>query len=540
MKSLVLSSLVKVFSSSEPNAEEISGFSILKNERASFQIAFFSDTSFDAVIDAKGADGASLSFFRVEEVPVKLACFDHSDDFFISKEPGMYPDILRPLENSFPVKAGEWQSLWIEIDPSGVSGNKQLEISLLDGENAVISKKVDIEVIDALLPEQELVYTNWYHCDGICNYYGVEPFSGEFYRINRNFITEAVRHGMNCILTPLFTPALDTAVGHERLTVQLIKIKKRGGKYSFDFRELDRWIDMCRECGIRYFEFCHFFTQWGAKHAPKIVAEDRKGRVKKIFGWSTRSHSSEYDSFLRQLASALVRYVDSKGIKDNVFLHVSDEPSMTQFRNYKRRSDFLHSIFPGFRFIDALSEPEFYSRGAVDLPIPCVNNFHLFEDIVKERWSYYCCGQQREYVPNRFIAMPSLRNRVLGTILYATDTKGFLQWGYNFYNTQLSLKTINPYEVTDAGARFPAGDSFIVYPGEDGAVVPSIRLKVLSDGYQDMRALSLLESLAGKEKAHEILTEGVDGEISYKNYPHEDSWLLSLRERVNAEIKKHI
>ena len=44
---------------------------------------------------------------------------------------------------------------------------------------------------------------------------------------------------------------------------------------------------------------------------------------------------------------------------------------------------------------------------------------------------------------------------------------GFLQWGYNFYATQLSDYQVNPYEVTDGEAFSPAGDCFQVYPGEN-------------------------------------------------------------------------
>ena len=67
---------------------------------------------------------------------------------------------------------------------------------------------------------------------------------------------------------------------------------------------------MCRECGIEYFEMSHLFTQWGAKHAPKIVAIDSKGREKKIFGWKTRTSSKEYDKFLRAFASELIKIID--------------------------------------------------------------------------------------------------------------------------------------------------------------------------------------------------------------------------------------
>ena len=68
-------------------------------------------------------------------------------------------------------------------------------------------------------------------------------------------------------------------------------------------------------------------------------------------------------------------------------------------------------------------------------------------------WTYYCTGQYYE-VSNRFMSMPSARNRIYGVQLYKYDIVGILHWGYNFYNSQFSIEHINPYEVTDAATRF--------------------------------------------------------------------------------------
>ena len=73
--------------------------------------------------------------------------------------------------------------------------------------------------------------------------------------------------------------------------------------------------------------------------------------------------------------------------------------------------------------------------------------------------------------------MPSYRNRIAGLLCYKFGLKGFLQWGYNFYNTQLSLETVNPYACTDGGRAFPSGDPFSVYPEGEGCT-ESLRLSV--------------------------------------------------------------
>lgn len=537
MKIIALSSLEKVFSDEAPAARSLTAFSMLKNERSSFQAAFCPETSGNATVSLGGSLAERARAYIVRDVPVGLACNADSDDFYLRKTAGNYPDVLEEINGKISVCGEKNYSVWVELSPDGFVGEGEITVTVeTESEKATVC--VSVEVLDALLPENDGVCTMWYHADCLCNYYGIKPFEEEFWRINENFMRTAALHGINCILTPLFTPPLDTKVGGERLTVQLVKVQRRGGKYSFNFRNLKRWVDTAQKCGIKYFEMSHLFTQWGAKHAPKIVALDRKHREKKIFGWSTRTSSREYDDFLRQFGAALVKFIDKNGLREYCLFHVSDEPSLSHLKTYKRRSELIYEIFPDFTVIDALSNLKFYETGAVRQPIPCENDAEKFYGKVPEMWTYYCCGQDRGYMPNRFIAMPSQRNRILGLIMYKFEVKGFLQWGYNFYNTQYSLKSIDPYEVTDAGGAFPSGDAFAVYPDKDGAAVPSLRLKVFYDALQDLAALRLLESKIGREKALELVESGLDEPLTFGKYPHDAEKLLEIRERINRKIKE--
>ncbi len=541
MELIILSSLEKVFNDERPSAKPLTKFSMLKNERASFQAAFCCESDAQLSVALGGALADSSKLYLVKDIPVGTACNKDADDFFLRKTSGMYPDVLEPVEGSISVGGGKWYSIWVEVSPEGkYSGGTELEIVFSENGKAVASGKISVDVIDYNLNEQKLTHTCWYHSDCLCNYYGVEAMSDEYWRINRNFIKTAVDHGINCILTPVFTPPLDTKVGGERRTVQLVGVKYNSGKYSFDFANLQKWVDMCNECGVKYLEISHLFTQWGAKHAPKIVATDKKGREKKIFGWKTRTSSKKYDSFLRQFGEELVRFIDKNDLRERCFFHVSDEPSMKHLKIYKRRAKLISEIFSGMKVIDALSDFKFYETGAVKLPVPCESEIEEFAGKVPELWTYYCCGQDKDHLPNRFVAMPSMRNRILGMLLYKYDVKGFLQWGYNFYNLQYSVKAIDPYVITDAGGSFPSGDSFVVYPSRKGEALASLRLKVLYDALQDMMALQTLENITGREKVLEFLEKEAVKPMSFTEYPCSAEWLLETREKINAMIKENI
>ena len=203
------------------------------------------------------------------------------DDDYLDTRPGMYPDLLQELRgNEFPLIAGQWRSLWVdlEIGEDAGSGNGTVTFSLKGKEDPEKEDflhfgdlSVELKLIGARLPELKIPHTEWFHCDCLANYYGVEVFSERHWEIIENFVRTAVRRGCNTLLTPLFTPPLDTAFGGERRTVQLVDVKENApGEYSFSFDKLRRWVKMARRCGIVWFEMSHLFSQWGAKYAPKI------------------------------------------------------------------------------------------------------------------------------------------------------------------------------------------------------------------------------------------------------------------------------
>ena len=91
--------------------------------------------------------------------------------------------------------------------------------------------------------------------------------------------------------------------------------------------------------------------------------------------------------------------------------------------------------------------------------------------------------------------------------------------------------------MTDAGGAFPAGDPFLVYPGEDGNPEESIRIMVFQEALQDLRALELLESLTNRGHVMELIEDGLDQPLSFTVYPHDPKYLLQLRKWVNEEIE---
>jgi len=55
-----------------------------------------------------------------------------------------------------------------------------------------------------------------------------------------------------------------------------------------------------------------------------------------------------------------------------------------------------------------------------------------------------------------------------------------------------------------------------------------------------MAALNTLEKLTDKRTCLSIIEEKGKHNLTFKEYPHSDEWLLTTRETVNAAIKEKI
>lgn len=519
---LILSSpTVKIFDKSD--AVPVITTKCYTNQSYAFQVVV---SGKDGEYPVSVKSDLSISTFQVKKLKGDLYYEKNVDDFYVYAADHYYPELLR---RTSVAKVNDGLAvLYFTVDGDKKSGNYDIEIKV--GKDKI---SLNLEVMDGELVPTDLKITNWLHFDGICAIYNVAPFSDDFYKIFDGFMKAYVSLGNTMALTPLFTPPLDTKVGGERLTTQLVKVKKVGSKYEFNLSDLDKYIDFCLSHGIKYFELSHIFTQWGGKFCPKVMAEVN-GKDERIFGWDTKSTSRKYKNFIKQFLGALVPFLKEKGIFDKCVMHLTDEPTGPHVKRYTYLANFVKKYNGGLPVFDALSHYDFCKSGAVDLPVVSIGSseYHMFNK--RDILAYYCCCEHKDYLTNRYFHMPLCRTETLGVLLYVENVLGFLHWGYNFYNKRWSISVTNPYTDTTAGFDgFPAGDSFLVYPGET-EVEYSIRYFSIKRAFEDYRLLKTLENKIGRDAVLKIIEES-----GYKNkheYPHDQDYLQKLREKIYSLI----
>ena len=552
LKTKIVSSQEKVFLD-----DKIDGFnalcevSALRGEVLSVQLLYV-DTKegeylpmrpfFDISLSGEIAEYATMRDVRV--VPVDKPTFQGLyDSNYARTEPGVYPDILTPLRYGGKIcpSRDRLRSVWIEIKiPEHYSGKYDLTVTVSEKDGTTVNtEKVTVKVIAATLPPQKTHFTQWFYPDCLAAYYNLPMWSQRHWEIVESFARVAVERGRDTMYVPVFTPALNVLPGYERLPSQLLRVSVTDGKYEFDFSLIDRYIDMCDRLGVKYLEISHFYQQDKAKHAAHIYATV-DGELKRIFDWDTLSLDPEYVRFLRGFISAFVEHMRARGDDRRCIYHISDEPDLANIEQYKAVKANIADLLQGYRIIDALSDFEFYSHGALENPVPTLTASSPFiEAGIKDLWVYYACFEAVDYT-NMHVAMPSYRTRSLGMQLYKHQIDGFLHWGYNYYNNRASGDAINPFMELGGEDWVPAGDCFVVYPDSDGTPLESIRLMSLLEAMQDIRAMQLCESYYSYTEVTEAIEAVLGEELSFKRCAYSSEEMLKVRETVNAMIERAV
>lgn len=548
----ILSSLERVFPDECPKTslKELSG---LRNEALSFQLAFKLNKAENYVpVLLRVESDLPINLYIENCVQVKQVGSTVCEN---APKAGLYPDILLPkatnpevfaLRGEHYAEKGEktvvnasadaWQAFWLTVNEGGketvAAGEHTVVLKLYNalGMELLSEEQLTVQIVDALLPTPTLLYTNWLHLDCISDLHNEPLFTEKYWSILESYLQVAATHGMNMVLTPAFTPALDTPVGSERMNVQLVDIEKNGDCYTFDFARLKRFTDLCKKVGIDYLEHCHFFSQWGAEHAPNIY--DTKGN--RLFGWDTDSAGEEYGNFLRQYLTALLPFLKEEGFDGKVLYHISDEPKDYQIENYRKAKAQIKDLLQGQMCGDALFHYDFYEDGTVEIPIVNIKNAEPYIGRCDSVWYYYTGSGPEGNYSNRTIPVSPQRNRIIGLQLYKHKSNGFLHWGLNYYYDVVS-HGINDPRLNPCSFRNRGGAAYFVYPNYDGTALPSMRQVVFGEALSDYRALQLLEQKKGRDCC-EALMEKHFGSITFHTNPKTPDHFMAFRKELNQLI----
>ena len=431
-------------------------------------------------------------------------------------------------DGTLSVPAGQVQPLWLSlrVPASAQPGPYNLDLSIFHreadfaDEELVGRATVWLEVTPLALPESRDFRFHldlWQHPANIARTHGVPLWSEEHWRLIEAYGRELARLGQKSI-TVIGSDSpwagqrcrRDVDYPSNLHEYNYVRIRRGGdGGLAFDFSALDRYIETYMGLGIDgEIEVLGLLAAWDEdfgqplKDHPDNIRlscyDEGTGRII----WLRRGE--ELATYLRALGD----HLKARGWW-GITRFSADEPADVNL--FRQRLDFLHAVLPEARIKVACNHPEFMAEFLDEVAdwVPILGglardpevSLHL-RDTVQARgdrflW-YVCCWPPR---PNTFITSPLLESRFLGWFTAHFGLDGFLRWAFTCWPA-------DPWRrPAFRSPHWPPGDMFLVYPGQDGRPVRSLRTELLLLGIQDFELIALAREVA---RADSTVAEALD------------------------------
>lgn len=281
---------------------------------------------------------------------------------------------------------------------------------------------------------------------------------------------------------------------------------------------------------------------WGLRGAKVTSAQVAAPFETNFVNGSATSQAQQ-----KQYWAAVTAYFDKRGNASLLYDYTQDEPHLPQqWEALRARAAAVHDAVPSglLRVLSTLEADSAAHNNVtfkdVDLWVPIINwvdvkglcyrvpgnNRHAYDDAASLWWYQSCqsdgcapepCNSCQMGWPTYMIDHPGPRNRVMGWMTYAYQMQGELYWGTNAAMRHMP----DPW-----GQQYLAGgngDGTMTYAGTPDRIggstnipLPSIRLKLVRDGQEDLMYMWMLEQLQGsRDGAMAIVGRVVASTYSY-------------------------
>lgn len=390
-----------------------------------------------------------------------------------------YPDPIRRSVGT--VKQNTNQPIWISVQvPAGQkAGNYGGVVSIsgkVNGQPFSINQQVDVHVYPVVLQETNRLW--------VSNWWTVGPVTKKLLTGNAD-ITGMLAEKMS-------ENGINSFIANGLMGID---ITENNGKYAFDYKNFDNYVETFLKAGLRKRIEGGFIAgrsgNWTSNYQVFLpVNTNGKITFQKVDPTDRR-----VDNFYRQYFPDFVNHLKTKNYFSIFYQHVADEPVDQNVASYNQVLGMVKKYAPELKTIDAVQTDRIGSQLDVVVPVLDVlerryNSFRKIQQSGREV-AFYTCWQPQGKYANRLIQMDLLKTRYLPWINFKYGLSGFMHWGFNQWSG-------DPLNVADN----VAGDAWIVYP-ENNKVISSIRLDAFRDGINDYALLYQL-SRKSPDKANQL------------------------------------
>ncbi len=467
-----------------------------------------------------GENIAVNAFYKNKILP--LACWNHLIDvpveqntgidsrteqylnktnpFVIRRAPFRIYEVIQPLKTNTLAVKNNYTALRLSVPASllPASGIQKIKIVISTKQGSLqgefIVKRYAAKL--PLLKDSRFFFTNWFRLSEIEKQHHVVRWTNEWYKVLDKYAALMASARQNAITIP----------------GELIYLRDR--HIALDENNMINYINLFRKYGFKFFESPHLMGRgknddWGDPQLKLVLTEAR---------YETVEAKNQIDTIVRLIKNFTAKYK----LTSNWLQHISDEPTRKQAKCYKAVVGQVKSIYPEIQIMEATNDRDSLT-GAVDIWCPLINDFQENENFFRQRQMHhekilvYTCLIPGGPWLNRLLDQERLRQVYFGWGAAHYNTSGFLHWGLNQYYANPWEQTVVHHPAPGAGVNnfLPAGDTHIIYPGEDGPL-SSVRLEAHRIGIEDYELLTNLKEI-NKVLAAELINKLFRSYTDYTN-----------------------
>jgi len=410
----------------------------------------------------------------------------------------LMPDRLEPLDR-FALPEKSVRPVWVSVDipASAEIGTYQGTLRVRAG-SANLALHVSIRVQAPVLPPPSawgFRLDLWQNPWVIAWHYGIKPWSDAHRALLKEHLRLYAEAGGKYVTTyAVHSPWQDSSYMIEGGMIDWIK--RRDGTWAFDYRVFDEYVSLAADAGVTGAITIYTPLPWANRFRYRDEATDTLVTVT----WPPGSDA--FREAWRAFLDDLQRHLTSRGWLEKTYLGINENPldqTLAAIKVLKEHSAHWRITYAGDWHPELTGLVDDYS--SVFGKEPADSDVAARSARGSTSTFYVCCTPP---TPNTFVFSPPVEGRWLAWYAAARGYDGFLRWAYDAWPAD---------PMRDARhVLWPAGDTFLVYPGASG----SVRYEKLREGIADAEKLRIVRRLSAASGDPEVkrLSDALDRDLA--------------------------
>jgi hypothetical protein len=457
-----------------------------KGERVSAQIVVWTSTPLHQLECEVNGLKSAKAVIPAEAVSARFVRYTLTDEFgngcgsHKKYAPSLAGDMLDNID-CIDMDAKSVRPVWITVnvpdsaDAGIYRGDIRVSARGVNAKAVTVKLKLEVEVCDKTLPaasKWKYHLDLWQHPSAVARTENLVLWSDEHFKAMRPLMKMLADAGQKVITATLNKDPWNHQCydGYEDM---IVWTKNADGSWSYDYTVFDRWVNFMMDIGIKKMINCYSMAPWNNELHYMDAKSGNMMTVKADPG--TKQFAEMWTPFLRDFVQHLTKNkwlgitniaMDERppAVMDEILgLLQKEAPELgvalaDNHQSYKKYS-YIRDLC-----VDLNSMPE-----PADLAYRREKGLNT---------TYYVCCAHK--FPNMFTFSDPAEAVYAGWYAKANELDGFLRWAYNSW--------VEDPLIDSRFRTWPAGDTFIVYPGARS----SIRFECLMEGIQDFEKLSII------------------------------------------------